>query len=87
MTTGRKGVAYTEKGDNSPIEIFDKDKCLMLFKGFYRYKGCWDGQLDFVQKTYDSEDLSEMNEVFTKHIEPWCKDFIRKREPSRTFED
>ncbi len=87
LDTMKDGVAYTEKSDNSPIEFFDKDKCLMLFKGFYRYKGCWDGQLDFIQKTYDCEDLSEMNEVFTKHIEPWCKDFIRKREPSRTFED
>jgi len=88
LPTGKKGFSYIDK-ENEPDdrEVFEEGKCLKKFEGSFCWRGVWEGRLYFTDNEYWGEEISEMSELYNKHIAPWCKDFIKEREPSNYYDD
>jgi hypothetical protein len=88
LPTGKKGFSYIDK-ENEPYdrEIFEEGKCLKKFEGSFCWRGVWEGRLYFTDEEYFGEEISEMSELYNNHIVTWCKDFIKKREPSNYYDE
>ena len=86
--TKKKGFDYIDKEDEpSTRSKFEKDKCLQKLKGSFGYRGLWKCDISFTDTEYSGSELCELAELYKKHIEPWCKDFIKKRDYSDFFID
>lgn len=80
---GETEFMYIDKeNEPNPLDVFDKNKALCKFTGSYCWRGCWEGRLYFKDDEYWSEDLSEMHELFTKHIEPFSKYYLKSMNPN-----
>jgi hypothetical protein len=80
LKTEQKNVYYTSKEDGqSGIIDFDADTCLKKLEGSYCWRGVWEGRLWFTDEEYWGEELSELSELYTKSIEPFCQSFINQR--------
>lgn len=81
------GISYISK-ENEPdtIEEFEEGKCLKKLEGSFCWRGAWDGRLYFTDDEYWDSDLEELSELYNKHIMPWCKNFIMKRDPHKYYE-
>ncbi len=77
----------SKENDPDEIEVFEEGKCLMRFGGWFCWRGVWEGRLYFTDDEYWGEELSEMSELYNKHIVPWCKDFIKKQRPDGCFDE
>jgi hypothetical protein len=88
LPTGKKGFSYIDK-ENEPDEreVFEDGKCSKKFEGSFCWRGVWEGRLYFTDEEYWGEEISEMSELYNNHIVPWCKDFIKKREPSNYYDE
>lgn len=77
------GTAYISLEDQPDIMMeFEQGKCLMKLKGSYCWRGTWEGRLRFPDSEYWSEELKELSNLFEVWIEPYCKAFLRKVEPT-----
>lgn len=86
--TGEKVFTYIYKENESDYrEVFEDGKCLKKFEGSFCWRGIWEGRLYFTDEEYWGEEISEMSELYNNHIVPWCKEFIKKREPSNYYDD
>ena len=72
--------------DNCYEEKFDKNKCEARIEGTYVWRGCWEGRLYFTDEEYWSEELNELADLFRIHIEPWCKECIKEKEPDYNYD-
>ena len=77
-STGKQGFSYIDK-DKEPISIkkFKSDKCLMKLKGTIKLYGNFESRLYFTDDEYWGDELSEISELFTKCILPWCKNLVK----------
>jgi len=88
LPTGKIGFSYIDKeNDPDQREVFEEDKCLKKFEGSYCWRGVWEGRLYFTDGEYWGEEISEMSDLYNNHIITWCKDFIKKRDPSNCYDD
>ena len=46
----------------------------------------WEGRLYFTDEEYWDEELTELCDLYNNHIEVWCKEFIKNREPDRNYD-
>jgi hypothetical protein len=88
LLTSKEGTSYIDK-ENEPDEreIFEEGKCLKKLEGSFCWRGVWEGRLYFSDDEYWGEDIVELSELYSDHIEKWCKDFIKEREPSNHYDD
>ena len=82
VPTGKKGMSYTDK-ENEPdeIEVFKDGKCLKKLEGSFCWRGVWEGRLYFPDEEYWGEEIAELSELYNDYILPWCKNFIKERDP------
>ena len=88
VLTGEEGISYIDK-ENEPCERkeFEEDKCLKKLKGSVCWRGVWEGRLYFTEDEYWGEDIEELSRLYNDKILPWCKDFIKKRDPHRYYDE
>jgi hypothetical protein len=80
---GSTGTYYTDIEKEPDIrETFEEGKCLKKLSGSMCWRGVWEGRLYFTDQEYWDEELAELSALFSDHIEPWAKDFIREKEGS-----
>ena len=86
--TGKEGTDYIDKEDE-PLgrEEFEEGKCLKKLEGSFCWRGVWEGRLYFTDDEYWGEDIEELSRLYNDKIVPWCKDFIKKREPHISYDD
>ena len=85
--SGESGTCYINKEDEpNGIEEFDEGVCLMKMKGSFCWRGMWEGRLYFTDEEYWDEELTELCDLYNNHIEVWCKEFIKSREPDRNYD-
>lgn len=85
---GEKGTSFIDK-DNEPdhLDEFQEGKCLKKMSGNYCWRGVWEGRLYFDDCEYWGEDIEELSRLYNDIIVPWCKKFIKKRNPEYNCED
>lgn len=71
--------SFCDKHSSDTVEKFDESKIRIMFKGSYCWRGVWEGRICFTDNEYWDHEISEINELFNKHIEPWCKQHLRDR--------
>ena len=88
LPTGKEGMSYIEK-ENEPDEREEVEdgKCLTKLEGSFCWRGVWEGRLYFTDDEYWGEDIEELSRLYNDKILPWCKDFIKNREPDNTYDD
>ena len=82
LPTRKKGISYMDK-ENEPEfrEEFEDGKCLKKLEGSFCWRGVWEGRLYFPDEEYWGEEIAELSELYNDCILPWCKSFIKKRDP------
>lgn len=80
---GKKVMLYVINMGPDPVDEdeFDESMTKEHIQGTYCWRGVWEGRLYFLHEEYWSEDLKELSDLFSAHIEPWCKNYIRKFYP------
>lgn len=73
--------------DGDIVHEFDKDKCENKLDGSFCWRGVWEGRLSFPAEEYWGEELGQLSELYNDNIVPWCKDFIKNREPDTVYDD
>ena len=88
LKTGKEGTSYIDK-ENEPNERqeFEEGKCLKKLEGSFCWRGVWEGRLYFTDEEYWGEDIEELSRLYNDEIVPWCKNFIKDREPDNTYDD
>jgi len=88
LPTGKQGTSYIDK-ENEPDEReeFEEGKCLKKLEGSFCWRGVWEGRLYFTDDEYWGEDIEELSRLYNYKIVPWCKDFIKTREPHGYYDD
>lgn len=82
------GTSYVVKGTGCDLlEEFVADKAEKMFEGSLCWRGVWEGRIYFSDDEYWGEELKKMSDLYENHIVPWCKEFIKKREPHNYYED
>jgi hypothetical protein len=81
INTSNCGVSYIDL-DKEPDtrDEFEEGKCLKKLSGSYCWRGVWEGRLYFPDQEYWANELAELSELFSKHIEPHCKKLIADKE-------
>ena len=80
-------IEYIDKAtEPNTTPIFDKDKCLMQMEGSYCWRGVWEGRICFTDDEYWGEELAYLSELYNEYIVKWCKEFIKKRDPSINYD-
>ena len=88
LPTGKEGTNYINKEDEPDSrEEFEECKCLKKLEGSFCWRGVWEGRLYFTDDEYWGEDIEELSRLYNDKILPWCKDFIKNREPDNTYDD
>ena len=82
-----KGMSYTDK-ENEPDfrDVFETDKCLKKLEGSFCWRGVWEGRLYFPDDEYWDNELKKLSELYNDCILPWCKNFIKEREPNNCYD-
>ena len=73
LPTGKEGTSYIDKEDEP--------------EGSFCWRGVWEGRLYFTDDEYWGEDIEELSRLYNDKIVPWCKDFIKNREPDGYYDD
>jgi hypothetical protein len=82
-----KGTDYycPDRSDNMPFEF---GKVRVFFTGLMCWRGVWDSHIQFPgEEDFDGDNLPEIAELWTKHVEPWCKEWIKKERPHLTYNE
>lgn len=82
--SGPKGerVAYVDMSESFELlDDFDEKKATSRYIGSICWRGVWEGRIYFTDTEYWGEELKEMSDLYENHIVPWCKAFIKNREP------
>lgn len=88
--SGPKGyrVAYIDMSESFELlNEFDEKKATSRYKGSICWRGVWEGRIYFTDNEYRGEELKEMANLYENKIVPWCKDFIKSREPYGYYGD
>ena len=87
LPTGKKGASYIDK-ENEPDsrEKFEEGKCLKKLEGSFCWRGVWEGRLYFPDEEYWGEEIAELSELYNAYIMPWCKNFIKERDPHNYYD-
>jgi hypothetical protein len=67
--------------------VFNEETCLKKMQGSFCWRGVWEGRLYFTDEEYWGEEIAELSDLYNNHIVPWCKDFIKKRNPERVYDE
>lgn len=81
---GKETISYVIDSAQDHIdedEINENDLPMATMQGSVCWRGVWEGRIYFDHEEYWSEDLKKLSELFSTHIEPWCKNYIRKFYP------
>jgi hypothetical protein len=79
---GSKGTSYVIKDSGCEgLDVFDEEKAEKLFEGTFCWRGVWEGRIYFPNEEYWGDDLIRMAALYENEIVPWCKNFIKKRNP------
>ena len=86
--TNEEMTGYIDK-DREPMERmkFKEGSCVKKIEGSFQWRGVWEGRLYFTDEEYWGEEIEELSRIYNDHITPWCKDFIKKREPGDYYDD
>lgn len=88
LGTNVKGMSYIDKEDSSEHrEEFEEGKCLKKLEGSFCWRGVWEERLYFTDNEYWGEDIEELSRLYNDIIVPWCKGFIKEREPNRQYDE
>lgn len=88
LPTWKQGTSYIDKEDEpDEREEFEEGMCLKKLEGSFCWRGVWEGKLYFTDDEYWGEDIEELSRLYNDKIVPWCKDFIKKREPHGYYDD
>lgn len=88
ISDGSTGTSYIVKDTGcETLDVFDEEKAEKQFDGSYCWRGFWEGRLYFKQYEYWGEELKEMYNIYENNIVPWCKAFIKKREPHGYYDE
>ena len=88
LPTGEKGTSYIYiENEPDSREEFEEGKCLKKLEGSVCWRGVWEGRLYFTDDEYWGEDIEDLSRLYNDKILPWCKDFIKNREPDNTYDD
>jgi hypothetical protein len=83
-----KGRSYIDKENESDLlDKFEPSKCLIKMEGSFCWRGVWEGRLYFTDDEYWGEDIEILSKLYNNHIVPWCKEFIKNREPGCYYDD
>ena len=86
-STGKKGAGYINKENESDvIDEFKEGQCLKKLEGSFCWRGIWEGRLYFTDDEYWGEEIEGLSRLYNDKIVPWCKDFIKKREPNHCYD-
>ena len=90
-------TSYTPEGEHicyvdmsysfEPLDEFDENKASTRFIGSFVWRGVWEGRIYFTDDEYWGDELKEMADLYENNIVPWCKEFIKKRDPSSRYDD
>lgn len=87
LGTGEKGMSYTDKENEPDLrDKFEDGKCLKKLEGSFCWLGVWEGRLYFPDEEYWGEEIAELSELYNNYILPWCKDFIKERDPHNYYD-
>ena len=79
---------YIDKEEEpDTLKQFDENKALVKLSGMFCWRGVWEGRLSFPDDEYWGEEIQELSSIYNEHIVPYCKDIIKKRDPSNTYDD
>ena len=82
------GTSYIVKDTGcETLAEFDEEKAEKRFEGSFCWRGVWEGRLYFKPDEYWGEELKEMSDLYENNIVPWCKAFIKKREPHGYYDE
>ena len=74
---GNGGWAYCDIEDEQySIYEFEEGKCFIKLKGSVVSRGVLEARLYFLDEEYWGEELGLMNNLYSKHILPKCKELI-----------
>jgi len=78
-----KGTSFTSRQNGDMVDFGEgnDEDIAMPMQGSYCWRGVWEGRLYFDEPEYWSQDLKELSDLFSTHIEPWCKNYIRQFYP------
>lgn len=65
-----------EDSKSSDYIQFDPDRVIPKLEGNLCNKGSWVGRLSFPDKDYWTEELKELSDLYTNHIEPYLKSVL-----------
>ena len=88
-STGEKGMSYHDKveGVNEMHDQFEDGKCLKKLEGSFCWRGVWEGRLYFPDEEYWDSELAELSKLYNDCILPWCKNFIKERDPHKYYDE
>ena len=76
------------RGDQqNNLEEFDEYLALKKLEGMFRWRGVWDNRVYFPDDEYLSEDFIKLSELYIEHITPYCKEYIKNKEPEWDYDN
>ena len=79
---GKTILTYTIDAENDVDEDeFDENMAVATMQGSVRWRGVWDERIYFDKEEYWGHELKDLSELFSSHIEPWCKNYIKQFYP------
>ncbi len=81
-------VYYIDSEDNQECTPeFNEDRALKKMAGIFRWRGDWDERVYFPDgEEYWGSDFIKLCELYTEHIIPYCRDYIKKKEPEYDYD-
>lgn len=90
LTPYRTGRTYQQGQKARGIigkDEFEEGKCVKKLKGWFCWHGVWEGRLHFTDDQYWGREIEELSRLYNDKIMPWCKDFIKNRDPDNAYND
>lgn len=72
---------YRNLEDDDYIE-FSEGNCHIKMKGRLCWRGVWEDRYYMVDEEYWYGELKELSDLYSNHIEPYCKEYLRKLNPT-----
>jgi hypothetical protein len=86
LHSGEKGMSYVDKENEPDLrENFEQGKCLKKLEGSFSWRGVWEGRLYFTDDEYWDSEIEELSRLYNDCILPWCKNFIKERNPNTCY--
>lgn len=82
-------IYYIDKEDNQECHTeFSENTALKKMEGLFRWRGVWDERIYFPNdEEYWGSDFIKLCELYKDHIIPYCRDYIKNKEPEYNYDN